>query len=348
MSSTTLTASCLCRTCTFTASVPTSKLPLRGLTCHCNSCRHLTGALFNCGVEWPSSLPSSPHLQKFAFSENMNTYFCKTCGTQMFSEPLKPGSSPLCVMSGTLEETEGLVEYEREMFIGDTADGGVSDWIAEVPGYGSMKRWKGMVDASEEVPVGWRASASADKPQQSTVKGSCKCGGVSFHLTRPDAKSADWSMDLRQQKPDYNKPHDAWWLNGANKDKYTTNCCCCRSCRTACGVDFVTWSFVPSHNICPAERGDFSTSFGTLKTYRSSARSEWCFCGTCGAMCFLQLSDRPQIIDVAAGLLRSEDGARAEDWSHWLTHGISFNKEGGKRPLIEALRRGFGIHEKSI
>jgi len=265
----------------------------------------------------------------------------------MFFEPLKPELGPLCVESGALEETEGLVEYEHQLAIEDTRDGGVSDWIAEVPGYGSMKRWKGMMEKSEEVPAGWRASASSsnsDQAQQDTVKGSCKCGGVSFHLTRPDAKSADWSQDLRQQKPDYNKPHDAWWLNGATKDKFITNCCCCRSCRAASGVDFVSWSFVPAHNIRPAGGGDFSTSFGTLKSYRSSERSEWCFCGTCGAMCFLRLSDRPQIIDVAAGLLWSEEGARAEDFLHWLTKKISFDDEGGKRPLVEALRKGLGVH----
>lgn len=265
----------------------------------------------------------------------------------MFFEPLKAELGPLCVESGALEETAGLVEYEHQLVIGDTKDGGASDWIAEVPEYGSMKRWKGMMENSEELPVGWRAATSGGKKQQDTIRGSCKCGGVSFHLTRPDAKSADWTLDLTQRAPDYAGPHQAWWLDGPDKDKYRTNFCCCNSCRAASGVDLVAWAFVPAHNIQPADGGDFSTSFGTLKTYKSSERSEWCFCGTCGCMCFLKLhGQRPDVIDVAVGLLWSEEGARAEDWLHWLTMGISSNKAGGQRPLVRAMRKGFKLQEQ--
>ena len=244
------------------------------------------------------------------------------------------------------------MKYETHLCIGDTTDGGVSDWISEVPGTSMMKRWKGMAEQSEQVPVGWQAQGHSTTTTEANnsahradkIRGSCKCGGVSFHITRPDAKSADWSLDLRQHKPEYEKPKEPWWLSGPDKDKYTTNCCCCAFCRFASGVDFVSWTFVPSHNIRPAgdvEGQDWSTSFGTLKTYASSERSEWCFCGKCGAMCFLKLNgERPNVVDVASGLLWSEEGARAEDWLWWLTEKISFDEEGGKRPLVEALRSG--------
>ena len=283
----------------------------------------------------------------------------------MFSERLRSKSGPLAedsgatetnivyVKSGALEKTEGVVRYETQLCIGDTKDGGMSDWISEVPGTGMMKRWKGMAEKSEQVPVGWRAdghststtNANASGNQTNKIHGSCKCGGVSFHITRPDAKSAEWSLDLRQHKPGYKEPKEPWWLSGPDKDKYTTNCCCCDSCRYASGVDFVSWTFVPSHNIRPtgdAEGQDWSTSFGTLKTYASSERSEWCFCGTCGAMCFLKLNgERPDVVDVATGLLWSEEGARAEDWLWFLTEKISFeNMFGGGRPLVEALKSG--------
>jgi hypothetical protein len=282
----------------------------------------------------------------------------------MFSERRRPKSEPqdvesgelksdiVYVKGGALEDTEGVVKYETHLCIGDTKDGGVSDWISEIPGTSVTKRWKGMAEKSERVPVGWRADehsttteADDDDHKADKIRGSCKCGGVSFNITRPDTKSAEWSLDLRQHKPEYNKPKEPWWLSGPNKDKYTTNCCCCDSCRYASGVDFVSWTFVPSHNIRPAgdaQGQDWSTSFGTLKTYSSSERSEWCFCGTCGAMCFLKLNgERPDVVDVASGLLWSEEGARGQDWLWWLTEKISFEDMFGEgRPLVEALKTG--------
>jgi len=360
-STTIITARCPCRANDFSIAVPSSELPLAGSICHCDSCRHLTGCLFFAAAKWPYTLPQSPHLKSFSFSDSLNTYFCDICGTQIFSERVKANSGQqtdatetniVYVKSGALEETEGVVKYETHLCIGDTTDGGVSDWISEVPDTSMMKRWKGMTEQREQVPVGWRAQGHSTTTTEANnsghgadkIRGSCKCGGVSFHITRPDAKSADWSLDLRQHKPEYEKPKEPWWLSGPDKDKYTTNCCCCASCRFASGVDFVSWTFVPSHNIRPAgdaEGQDWSTSFGTLKTYASSERSEWCFCSKCGAMCFLKLNgERPNVVDVASGLLWSEEGARAEDWLWWLTEKISFDEEGGKRPLVEALRSG--------
>ena len=253
-STTTITARCLCRANNFSISIPSSELPLTGSICHCDSCRHLTGCFLFAAAKWPSTLPQSPHLKSFEFSDSLKTYFCDVCGTQMFSERLRSKSGPhaegsgatetniVYVKSGALEKTEGVVRYETQLCIGDTKDGGVSDWISEVPGTGMMKRWKGMTEKSEQVPVGWRvdgpsttlkSSYSGHKAEK--LHGSCKCGGVSFLITRPDAKSADWSLDLRQHKPEYKKPKEPWWLSGPDKDKYTTNCCCCDSCRYASG-----------------------------------------------------------------------------------------------------------------
>lgn len=346
-SSTSVTARCLCRANTFTISVPSSQLPLAGLICHCDSCRHLTGCLYSSGVEWPSTLPTSPNLKTFAFSPDVNIHFCSTCGTPMFFEPKKQELGPLCVETGALAETAGIVKYTRHMLIGDTKDGGSSDWLSTIPSQGPLQRFVGIMDKSPEVPIGWRENRSNQRaPEHSevktpdTLKGSCKCGGVSFHLTRPDAASADPKLDLRwKDKPEADRV--PWWLYGPKQDRYTTNCCCCESCRKATGTDFVSWAFVPAHNIVPADGGRFSTKFGTLKTYQSSEGRTWCFCDKCSAMCFLICSDhRPEVIDVAAGLLWSEEGARAEDWLGWLTEKISFDEDGGTRPLVEALREG--------
>jgi len=145
-STTTITARCLCRTNKFSISVPSSELPLTGSICHCDSCRHLTGCLFFAAAKWPSTIPQSPHLKSFAFSDTLNTYFCDVCGTQMFSARLKrksevsgedggaPETEVVYVKSGALEETEGVVKYDTQLCIGDSKDGGVSTGSQRCPG----------------------------------------------------------------------------------------------------------------------------------------------------------------------------------------------------------------------
>ena len=116
-STTIITARCLCRANDFSIAVPSSELPLEGSICHCDSCRHLTGCLFFAAAKWPYTLPQSPHLKSFSFSDSLNTYFCDICGTQMFSERVKANSGQqtgatetniVYVNSGALEQTEGV------------------------------------------------------------------------------------------------------------------------------------------------------------------------------------------------------------------------------------------------
>lgn len=40
-----ITVECLCKIHTFSTEISTSKLPLKCNVCHCDSCRHSTGAL---------------------------------------------------------------------------------------------------------------------------------------------------------------------------------------------------------------------------------------------------------------------------------------------------------------
>lgn len=245
--------------------------------------------------------------------------------------------------SGSMEQTDlGLLKIERQIFVGDTKDGGASDWIAPIDGMVEQTRYLYQV-GTERLNVGWRADEknlnATDKPSP-FIRASCACQSVDFYLTRPDAASADPDLDLRTLH-DPNREKKAWWLAGPKQDKYLANCCACTSCRCSSGTEFVSWAFIPRHNIRLCNGSDFSIdAFETLKTYKSSERSTWCFCGKCGAMCFLILeTQRPAVVDMAAGLLWG-NGARAEEWLEWKTDGISFEGEGRGRPLVEALRKG--------
>ncbi|KAH6626731.1 hypothetical protein B0J18DRAFT_148415 [Chaetomium sp. MPI-SDFR-AT-0129] len=114
MSTVILKAECLCRAHTFTHSVPLSTLPLRGSSCHCTSCRHVTGALRgSADAVWPGPTADivrvagepprhdgddadnndgeknnegNAKLARYRHSPRVNVLFCARCGTELFFE----------------------------------------------------------------------------------------------------------------------------------------------------------------------------------------------------------------------------------------------------------------------
>lgn len=101
------------------------------------------------------------------------------------------------------------------------------------------------------------------------------------------------------------------------------------------------WAFVPASNIKLPHGESFSSiEFGTLKSFRSSDRVTRYFCGHCGAMVFWTGEDRPELIDVAVGLLDAESGARAEDWLKWITMRVSFVEHALHKEFVESFELG--------
>jgi hypothetical protein len=65
------------------------------------------------------------------------------------------------------------------------------------------------------------------------------------------------------------------------------------------------------------ESTDRDSRYGTLSMYRSSPDVQRYFCSRCSASVFYAVDDRPDLVDVAVGLLHSPDGARAESILAW-------------------------------
>lgn len=76
----TLTANCLCKANIFTTQVAKSKLPLEGWACHCDSCRHVTGALYSQDAPWPEKRANVDvsGLKAYNFSPKYDVLFCPT------------------------------------------------------------------------------------------------------------------------------------------------------------------------------------------------------------------------------------------------------------------------------
>lgn len=81
-------------------------------------------------------------------------------------------------------------------------------------------------------------------------------------------------------------------------------------------------------------------SLGRLRQYESSPGIFREFCSICGATVFWHCEERPDLIDVSVGLLRSESGARAENWLEWETDRVSFKEDALDQGLMAALELG--------
>ena len=58
------------------------------------------------------------------------------------------------------------------------------------------------------------------------------------------------------------------------------------------------------------------------------------FCGTCGAIVFFCKADRPELLDVAVGVLDAEEGSRAESLLGWNVAGVSKREDGRERAVV--------------
>ena len=262
------------------------------------------------------------------------------------------------VAIGVIDKTDGVVEFRRHMWIGDTKDGGASDWIPNVGGK-VMERWHEAPNVSARLDSGWTDKAVSDVSSDTDkLRAHCHCGGVEFYITRPNSDSLAAESPFADLLVPYhlgsseNPDNEPWWLRGdknKNEDKgytrYLAGNCACNSCRLSSGYEFVQWAFVPTANIELNNGNDtssipFKREFGTLKAYQSKPGVTRRFCGRCGATAFWDGDWRPTLIDVGVGLLDAPSGARAEEWLDWETSRVSFREFAHNHALIDGLEDG--------
>ena len=348
----TITSQCLCRAHTFTASVERSVLPLAATSCHCNSCRHRTGALYLSDAPWPNQHEDLSSLQTHNFSVTLVDYSCGTCSTPMFCKRTWPGAKPN-VFTGTLNDAPNLIRYDDHIFVGDTLDGGATEWLHwnHLDG-GQVRRWKAWHESGgkpgDELPSSWPDPSVLPGPLEKVTPGStpfhCLCRGVNLALR----SAVDLADIPRQDLPFYIDP---------DTHKYLVTSCACESCRRSCGIDMVSWTYAPlTHIEFPSGSTDGSSAtggfpsnisalreavsaenkdprLGTLALYKSSPDVERYHCSQCSAQVFYAVADRPDTIEVSVGLLSHPSGARAEGLLRWDYESLSegTNEGGGWR-----------------
>ncbi|KAF7514097.1 hypothetical protein GJ744_004422 [Endocarpon pusillum] len=236
----------------------------------------------------------------------------------------------VAVVPGLLENPDSILDISSHIFVGDTVDGGFSDWLVSFEGR-PLPRWEAREETSKVLALGWHGSQGQDVSQdvgQDTLRAHCKCGGVDFLIKRP------------REREEADKPLDAkdWWVR--SKNRYLAGNCACDSCRLTSGLEIVQWAYVPTPRLATASGEPYQFNCSTLKSFKSSENVTRYHCGRCGATVFFWRDSRPEVIDVAVGLLEAPSGARAEDWLDWRLK-ISHEEDATHARLLKAFKEGF-------
>lgn len=339
---TTLHFSCACHRVTGSVQVPSSAIPLPMALCHCNTCRHISGSLCVSAIYVPVGSCLDIKGSPSGYGKTTITrYFCGNCGCFVYNE--NADSKQITICTGVLEKPEGLVELQEHIFVADTKDGGLSNWLP------NAVIWQGKKDDSEQIKNEVEAqtlnSVPSSPKRSSTLRGHCYCGGVEFYITEPDESLVQESIPW----PDVIIPHYSnssqknenaqWWLC-KNKTKYLAGTCACNSCRLGLGHDIQTWAFIPHLNVFQSNGQIFELSAGTLKRFESSTGVYREFCQNCGATVFWHSDERRDILDVGVGLLHADSGARAEEWLEWWTARVSFEEYALNTTFVSQFSRG--------
>ncbi|KAF1960833.1 hypothetical protein CC80DRAFT_489076 [Byssothecium circinans] len=348
----TLTAHCLCKAHTFSTTIPTSKLPLPAHACHCDSCRHSTGALYTMDTRWPEPREKVDvsKLKVFHFGPSCHILFCGTCSTPMFFANPKDTDEELGVFTGTVANFDAggkeVLKLVEHIFVGDTKDGGATMWMRKINADGTeAKRFEGRNkgDGDNGYTFDWPATSSFtgyEAKKEDTIPIRCKCKGV----------------DLILQRPNYDgvAKEDLPWFIDPVTHKPVGLFCACDSCRLFGGIDVFNWTYsgleyisFPSSKSTPSMKSTADlralvdgkdSSIGTLTYYASSPGVQRYFCGACSACIFYAVDDRPEIVDVAIGVLEASDGARAEGFLSWELgrfDSIKYTEGGWRRGMLE-------------
>ncbi|KAI7973436.1 hypothetical protein EIK77_008345 [Talaromyces pinophilus] len=340
--------------------------------CHCSACRATSGVLctsyYSLLTPDPTLPPhseshygdnqlivSNPYLREYIQSTRLSRWFCGICGAHVLAQ-LKPENRYL-IAAGLVVPAESSISESGcvavHYGVGETRDGGLSIFM---PGSANVDSSTACLiesaDAMTSPPppsaplehdVGQHQNENAD---EDPLQAQCHCGGTSFTVTRPnDQSKKPWSpwpdMIIPYHSGSPKNTEDVkWWLR-ANDTKYFAGTCACNSCRLASGFPIQCWAFIPKANLLINQGNDALTyETGTMKRFESSPGVYREFCGTCGATVFWHCEERPGVVDVSVGLLRSVSGARADDWLEWATGRVSFAEDALDKGLIDLLETG--------
>lgn len=186
---------------------------------------------------------------------------------------------------------------------------------------------------TENLGLSPQAIAGSDSkppdPESKELLAQCHCAGVSFTIARPSEEFVA-------------SPQSKGLISPSDTRKWLAHMDLSDDSRLVNGANVISWMSVSADHIMPRLPKDLL--IGSAKAYRLTKDALLVFCGTCGATIFSHSEGRPEIVDVAMGILRAPAGAMAEDWNVWKTE-VSWPESGMRyqagfaRALTEGMQR---------
>jgi hypothetical protein len=175
----------------------------------------------------------------------------------------------------------------------------------------------------------------------------CKCQGVNLA----------WDKGAYEFTPNEDLP---WFIDPATL-KPLASSCACDNCRLSSGVDIFNWTFselkfvsfpttqAPHYQVRFKSTADLKAavdaedpSVGTLTYYASPPDVQRYFCSTCSACILYAVDDRPEIVDIAVGVLRAPgrgDVASLLSWSLGEVGGKEDTEGGWRDSIVTGVER---------
>lgn len=349
---------CLCGAISAELSVT---IPAPTELCHCNPCRLVTGGLAASFVELPKQ-PSFAVLEKcttYYSSATHSRLFCSTCGAKLLVHVHHHTDgrerNDWFAHSGVVERAEGQAQpnttrVDFNKWVEDTVDGGLARYLTHlggrnVPAYRITESDPPLSQHDlEALPQTAAMQAHTLPGADERLPASCRCGTVKL-LIKP-ADHTNTSIP---------RPGNIIPVSSSTKEKiphkYSARVCTCRSCRLAMGVSLTTHTYIPPRQILnpttgaplaygpaieTAEGRAANRGLEAMKYYQRTKAAWRSFCGACGSTIYYWNAERPDIVNIAAGILRAEEGALARRWLYWQPGMVSFPEEAADRDILEA------------
>jgi len=215
----------------------------------------------------------------------------------------------------------------------------------------------------DEGPAGEVSSSELLRMQQKSLpsdatrlRSACHCGAIELRIARPDDTSASASASGLETRGETES-------KARSMSKFSAHISACRVDGLSSGAwGFQPWAAVPLGNMAflfadgdialsqvlasafarrPEPNSDLprpvSEIMSKMTVFSVTAQTRLAFCNTCGASLFRWSDDRPDVIDVAVGILRADEGCLARDWLDWSWEVVGA-EEAIDPAMLEALR----------
>ena len=239
------------------------------------------------------------------------------------------------------------MRVETNEWVGDTMDGGLAPWMTrlggrEVPAYRTTSA-DPTLSQSDLDDLRKPSQSSAPPGPDDRLPAQCTCGAITLSILPAD--------HINPTIPTLDRFVPTTTSGQKLTNKYQARTCTCRSCRLAFGASLTAYAYIPApcilnpstnsplafaHAASTAEGQAANKGLEALRHYWSSENGCRSFCGVCGSTVFYWNESRQEIVNVAAGILRAEEGAMARRWLWWQPGVCSWKDEMADQEVLDA------------